>query len=213
MNVLIAGACEYTGRCLADYLAENTDHETYGVVHESELKQAMEYISQDRITIMPSDIEELDPLMAEMDAVVYAGGCDVKTNDDKVIGSVLDDTKALINAAAHNDVKRFILLSAMGADDPQGSIEDYLYSKREAEDYLKNTGMDFTIIRAGELSHDEPTGKVKLEESINWINNPTISCADVARVIAASLDSRRITNRTVELISGDTSVEEAIQNI
>ncbi|WP_144463117.1 NAD(P)H-binding protein [Siminovitchia fortis] len=213
MNVLIAGACDDTGRCLVDYLAKNTDHETYAVVHEEEQKQTLEYIGQDRISTMPSDVEELNALTEEMDAVIYAGGCDVKTNDQKVIKSVLEDTKALINAAARNKVKRFILLSAMGADDPQGSKEDYLYKKREAEDYLKNTGMDFTIIRAGELSTEKPSGKVKLEESINWIKDPAVSCEDAAKVIAASLDSDRMTNKTVELISGDTSVEDALQKM
>lgn len=213
MNVLIAGACDDTGRCLVEYLVKNTDHETYAVVHEEEQKQALEYIGQDRISTMPSDVEELNALTEEMDAVIYAGGCDVKTNDQKVIKSVLEDTKALINAAARNKVKRFILLSAMGADDPQGSKEDYLYKKREAEDYLKNTGMDFTIIRVGELSSEKPSGKVKLEESIHWIKDPAVSCEDVAKVIAASLDSDRMTNKTVELISGDTSVEDALQKM
>lgn len=208
MNVLIAGACEHTGRCLADFLADNTDHEIYAVIQNEEQIGDFNFLNQERVTIKPSD-----SLIAEMDTVVYAGGCDVKTNDRRVIDSVLNDTKALIDASVRSGVKSFILLSAMGADDPQGSIEDYLYMKRVAEDYLKNSGINFTIIRAGEIAHKEPSGKVNLKENIHWIDDTTISCADLAKVISASLDSDRIRNKTVELSSGDTAVEDAVQKI
>lgn len=212
MNILIAGATENLGRCLVDYLAQHSEHDIYALMHEEESKQTMGSFNHDRITITTATVEELCSLLKEIDVVIYAGGCDVKTNDVKMNDSVLRDTKAMINAS-RNDVKRFILLSAMGADDPQGPIEDYLYKKRKAEDYLKNTGMEFSIIRTGELSSEKPSGKVKLKENINWVEDPIISCMDVAKVIAASLDSDHITNKTVELISGDTSVEDAIENI
>jgi len=216
MKVLIAGACERTGRCLVEYLSKETDHQPYVVVHEEERKTALEYIDERKITVIDAlnvDLDELSGLMRRMDAVIYAGGCEVRTNDRKLNAKNLNDTKQLINAAGNNYVKRFILLSAMGADDPQGTIEDYLYKKREAEDYLKNTGLDYTIIRAGELKHREPSGKVKLEDEIHWMKDSSISCADVAKVMAAALESDQLLNQTIEVVAGETDVDEAIKNL
>lgn len=216
MKVLIAGACEHSGHCLVEYLSKNTDHEPYVVIHEDEKEIAMEYMDENKITVIDSihvDLNELDHLMRRMDAVIFAGGCDVRTNDRQLNAKVLNDTKQLINAAGNNYVKRFILLSAMGADDPQGELEDYLYKKREAEDYLKNTALDYTIIRAGELEHREPTGKVKLEGEIHWMKDSSLSCADAAKIMAAALDTDRLLNKTIEVVSGETDVDEAIKNL
>lgn len=170
-------------------------------------------MDREHIVTMPENHEELDALTAGMDAFVYAGGCDVKTNDPRMNHSTLEDTKSLIQAAVYNQAGRFILLSAMGADDPQGANEDYLLKKREAEDFLKNSGLDYTVIRAGELTRREPSGKVTIDKDIHWIKDPTVSCADVAKVIAVSLDSEKMINQTLDLVSGDTPIEEAVENM
>lgn len=213
MKVLVAGACEHTGRCLYEYFSKHPHYEPFAVINKEERKTALEYMTEDRIIVENAGNGRLRELVHETDAVIYAGGCDEQTNDAKVISSMLETTKNLIDMAKSCGVGRFILLSAMGADDPQGAFEDYLYKKREAEDYLKNSGSHYTIIRPGHLVHGEPSGKIKMKENIEWIGDPDITCGDVARVLASALDSDRLKNKTLEITSGEKSVDDAIKDV
>lgn len=110
--------------------------------------------------------------------------------------------------ASRIKVPRFILLSALGADDPQGPAEDYLYHKREAEDYLKNSGLSYTIIRPGHLIHGGPSGKINMQENMQWIVNVDISCGDIALVLKSILDSGKLINKIVEITSGENSIKK-----
>jgi nucleoside-diphosphate-sugar epimerase len=211
MKVLITGAFEHIGGCLYEYLSKHSDHEAFALVKEEERQHAMEYIKEDRI--IAGHAGKLRKLMNEADAVIDAGGCGSQPNDPNIISQMLENTKNLIDMAKSSGVGRYILLSAMGADDPQGANEAYLYKKREAEDYLKNSGLAYTIIRPGHVVYGEPSGKVQMKEKMEWIKDPDISCGDIAKVLAAALDSGRLKNKTLELTSGEKNVDEAIKDV
>ena len=75
---------------------------------------------------------------------------------------------------------------------------------------MRSSGLDATVVRPGGLTNDPGTGRVWLGESVPRGQVPR---DDVAAVLAAVLDSPSTIGRTVDLISGDTPIAEAVEGI
>lgn len=72
------------------------------------------------------------------------------------------------------------------------------------------SGLDYTIIRPGGLTNDEGSGKVKISEELERGDIPR---EDVANVILASLENEQTIGKSFDLISGESSVLEAVNSI
>jgi len=86
----------------------------------------------------------------------------------------------------------------------------YLRAKGRADDAVRASGLDATVVRPGGLTNGPGTGRVRLDESVP---SGQVSRDDVAAVLVAVLDSPRTIGRTVDLIGGDTPVAEAVNVI
>jgi uncharacterized protein YbjT (DUF2867 family) len=108
-----------------------------------------------------------------------------------------------------------VQVSAWGVDAPVAEDADpqwraYVEAKREADESLRASGLDWTILRPGGLTSDEGTGAIRLGESVP---RGTIPREDVARLIAACLAEPATIGRTWEVISGDLPIEEAVRTL
>ncbi|NUS66180.1 MAG: SDR family oxidoreductase, partial [Saccharothrix sp.] len=111
-------------------------------------------------------------------------------------------------AAQQAGVRRFIQISATGIGRTTGDevFDAYLAAKGAAEEDLRQRDLDWTILRPGRLTDDEPTGLVELSEKPLRGSVPR---GDVAAVVVALLDRPGTVRRTYELISGQTPVADA----
>jgi uncharacterized protein YbjT (DUF2867 family) len=75
---------------------------------------------------------------------------------------------------------------------------------------LRACGLDATVVRPGGLTNDPGTGHVSLGENLPHGQVPR---DDVAAVLAAIVNSPNTIGRTVDLIGGDTPIEQAVQGI
>ena len=120
----------------------------------------------------------------------------------------------LIEAAKEEGVRRYVMVSAMGACHPPAEGGDvfgeYLRAKAEADRTLSSSGLAFTIVRPGRLTDDPPTGAVEVGERLQRGNIPR---ADVAAVLVAVLDSEDAIGKTFDLITGETPVKRAIASL
>jgi uncharacterized protein YbjT (DUF2867 family) len=119
----------------------------------------------------------------------------------------------LIAAAKQAGVTRYVIVSSMGANaDAPGddTFSVYLRAKGRADDAVRASGLDWTVVRPGGLTNDAGTGRVNLGESAPRGQIPR---DDVAAVLAAVLDSPNTIGRTMDLIGGDTAVMEAVAAI
>jgi uncharacterized protein YbjT (DUF2867 family) len=106
------------------------------------------------------------------------------------------------------------MLSTMGADDPESrdeKMQPYMRAKGEADQRLRDSALDYTIIRPGRLTEDEESGTVEAAESLGRYGE--ISRTDVARAFSVALEAENTYGKKFELLSGDTPTEEAIENI
>jgi uncharacterized protein YbjT (DUF2867 family) len=150
--------------------------------------------------------------LAGCDATVFAAGAGPGSGAARKETVDRDAAVLLADAASLSGVRRYLLVSSMGAGEapPPGTDEVfavYLRAKSEAEDELRRRALDLTILRPGGLTDDEPTGLVALAADVG---RGAVPRADVAEVLVALLDEPRTSGLILELIGGRTPVHESI---
>jgi uncharacterized protein YbjT (DUF2867 family) len=156
-------------------------------------------------------VDELAPHLAGADAVVFAAGAGPgsgiprKDSVDRAAAALLAD------AATAAGVRRYVLISSIGADSAPANPTDvfgaYLVAKKASEDDLRSRPLDWTILRPGRLTDDPPAGTVRLAPRVD---RGSVARADVAAVIVALLDTPATAGAVLGLVGGDTPVDEAV---
>jgi uncharacterized protein YbjT (DUF2867 family) len=138
------------------------------------------------------------------DAVVFAAGAGPgsgvprKDTVDRAAAVLLAD------AAERAGVRRYLLVSSMGVDaEPEPDTEEvwaaYLRAKRAAEEALRATALDWTVLRPGRLTDDPGVGRVLLGPSVP---PGAVTRDDTAAVLVALLDAPGTAGQTLELVEG-----------
>jgi uncharacterized protein YbjT (DUF2867 family) len=153
--------------------------------------------------------------VAGADAVVMAAGAGAGSGPDRKRTVDLGGALKLIEAAKANGAPRYVMVSAMGAGDPEaatGPMGAYQQAKAEADAALVASGLEFTIVRPGRLTDDPGTGRVEAAESLgrSGARGRSITRADTAAVLLAVLDTPSTIGRTFEVLEGKTPIAEAI---
>ena len=155
--------------------------------------------------------ESITPLVAGADAVVMAAGAGPGSGPERKRTVDLGGALALIDAAKANGVRRYVIVSSMGAGNPEsdpGPMRAYIQAKAGADAALVASGLDFTIVRPGGLTDDPETGRVEVAEHLD--RRGSITRADTAAVLLAVLDTPSTIGRTFEVLEGETAIAEAI---
>jgi len=149
------------------------------------------------------------------DAAVFAAGAGPGSGEARKDTVDRGACALFADAAQAAGARRFIVVSAMGADrePPAGTdpvFAAYLRAKGAADANVRGrAGLDWTILRPGRLTDDPGTGAVTLAASTG---RGAVSRDDVAAVIAALLGEPGTAGQTLELISGDVPVRDAVAN-
>jgi uncharacterized protein YbjT (DUF2867 family) len=159
--------------------------------------------------------EEVAAAITGADAVVFAAGAGPgsgaarKDTVDRAASVLLAD------AALAAGVRRYVQVSAMGldrADDP-GMDEvfgAYLRAKAAADDDLMSRDLEWTILKPGGLTDDPGTGTVTLAPSVP---RGAVTRDDVATVLAGLLDRPSTAGKVLELVGGDTAIDQALAEL
>ncbi|SOX55594.1 NAD(P)-dependent oxidoreductase [Mycobacterium ahvazicum] len=162
-----------------------------------------------------ADIEQLDTnalaeQMAGHDAVVFSAGAG-GGNPARTFAVDRDAAIRVIDAAGQAGVPRFVMVSYFGAGPDHGVPQDdpffaYAEAKAAADEYLRASQLDWTVLGPGRLTLDEATGRITVGEE----GTGEVSRADVALVVAAALSDDSTIRRTIEFNNGDVPVAEAL---
>ena len=214
MRVAIAGGHGQIALRLATVLSQRGD-EAVALIrnpdHADDVRQAgaepavvdLEHASEDDVA----------QAIAGSDAVVFAAGAGPGSGPERKETMDYGGAVKLIAAAKQAGVSRYVIVSSMGADpDARGddTFRVYLRAKGRADDAVRASGLDATVVRPGRLTNNAGTGRVNIGESVP---RGRVTRDDVAAVLAAVLDSPNTIGRTVDLIGGDTPVAEAVEAI
>jgi uncharacterized protein YbjT (DUF2867 family) len=156
--------------------------------------------------------DELAEAVRGADAVVFAAGAGPGSGPERKETVDYGGAVKLIEAARADGIARYLMISAMGADpNAEGDgFAVYLRAKGRADEALRSSGLDHTIVRPGRLTDDPGTGKVQIGEHVERGEVPR---ADVAAVLAACLGASNTIGREFELVAGETPIDEAVSSL
>lgn len=213
MRVVIAGGHGQIAQHLHRLLISRGDT-AVGLVRNPEHEADLQAIGAQVVVL---DLEHTDERTVAQelegaDAAVFAAGAGPGSGIERK--DTVDRAAADLFAAAAQraGVRRYLLVSAMNVDrEPPPETSEvfaaYLQAKAASELALRTMDLDWTVLRPGRLTNDEPTGAVSLGEDQE---RGAVTRADVAAVLLALLDEPRTAGRTLEVVGGTTPVAQAV---
>jgi nucleoside-diphosphate-sugar epimerase len=196
--IFLAGASRGVGREIAKILAQQ-DKPVTALIRTPSYRAELETLG---ITVVEGDA---------LDAEAVKTAMQVSSIDTVIstIGGLPKDgqradyqgNKNLIDAAKAANASKYILISSIGSGNsrvalPPQALETLgavLKEKEQAEEYLINSGLTYTVIRPGGLKSEPATGNGMLTDDYRVAG--TIHRADVAQLVCQCLEDSGTDNR------------------
>lgn len=216
MKVFIVGANGGIGRILSKQLANEDGITPIAMIRKEEQQSYFDEIGvSTKLGDLEDSVTDLTDLMSDSDAVVFTAGSGGKTGYDKTLVIDLDAAVKCVEVAQNSGTKRFLMVSAMKADDREAwnssPIKPYMIAKHYADRILKESSLDHTILRPGRLTDNEGTGSITTDPST--ASGRDIPREDVASVITECLKSDTSVGKTFEFVSGDVQISSAVSDL
>ncbi|MBT4254632.1 MAG: SDR family oxidoreductase [Halieaceae bacterium] len=210
-KIFIIGATGGVGSRLGPMLV-NAGHDVTGLHRKPEQADNLENagIIPRLGDIMTVAVEDLTEFTRDCDVVVFSAGA---------AGSGLERTTAIdgegviktIHAARANGIARVYLVSAFmdaGRAQPRkDGFEHYMKVKRQADNALAASELDWVILRPGTLVSEDGNGLVNAGLAIPY---GSVARGSVAKMLAALIDTPAIRREIIELTDGDIPVPDAV---
>lgn len=155
-------------------------------------------------------VDELSKIIAGHDSVIWSAGAG-GGSPERTYAIDRDAAIRAMDASVLAGVKRFVMVSYFAAStehevDPDNSFFAYAQSKAAADQHLKSTSLDWTILGPSALTLEEASGQIDTAA----VGAAEVSRANVAQVIAATLADKSTVNRTILFNDGNTPITRAL---
>lgn len=216
MKVLVVGANGQIGQHVVNQLHETSGVSVRAMVRKKDQQSALLKRGIDAVCV---DLEEDVPSMMDaykgIDAVIFTAGSGPNTGADKTVTIDLDGAIKTIEAAKEQGVKRYVMVSSF--DTTRAAIQaapenfkPYVVAKHYADDWLRRSGLDFTIVHPGRLTNEPARESVTIKETVDIGNIPR---ADVASVLVETVQNDRLIGREFQVISGNDTITEGLKSL
>src|SRR3954454_14287765 len=213
MDVVVAGGAGKIGLRLLRLLHQN-GHRGRGLIRKEEQAAALRSAGAEPalVDLESVSVPDLAIAIQGADAIVFAAGAGPGSGEERKWTVDYGAAVKLIEAAQHEGIRRYAIVSSMGAADPgqtgaTGTFAVYLQAKHDADEKLRESGLDFTIVRPGALTDDEGTGQVSIGRRLDRGEIPR---DDVAAVLFAVLGADNAIGKDFDLVGGDTAIDQAV---
>lgn len=214
MKVCVVGANGQIGKQVVELLKESSEHTPIAMVRKQEQVAHFENLGVETVLADIADnVDKIAEAIKGFDAIVFTAGSGGHTGPDQTLLIDLDGAVKTVEAAEKTGVKRFVMVSALGANQREKwneAIRPYYVAKHYADRILEQSDLTYTIVRPGGLLNEEGTGKVAIGENLT---RNTIPRADVAKVIVASLSEENTYYQSFDLVSGEIPIIDALKNV
>ncbi|MBF6300097.1 SDR family oxidoreductase [Nocardia amamiensis] len=217
MRVVIAGGHGKIALLLAPLLTAD-GHEVAALVRNPEHAPEVRAAGADPVVCDLEKVgsDDLADVVKGGDAAIFAAGAGPGSSVERKYTVDLGGSVRLAETAERTGVRRFLQISTMGAGRPPAPGTDevwaaYVDAKTQAEDDVRGRDLDWTILRPGVLIDSPGAGLVTLAPPP--VGRAKIPRADVAAVLAGLLPAAHTFGTTLELVSGDTPVSQAIAQL
>ncbi|MFD7016885.1 SDR family oxidoreductase [Streptomyces sp. NPDC059161] len=215
MRIVIAGGHGQIALRLERLLAARGD-EVAGIIRKPEQADDLRKAGAEPVVLdlESATVDAVAEVLRGADAVVFAAGAG--PGSDAARKESVDRAAAVLlaDAAERAGVRRYVIVSSMGADPNHRGDEvfdAYLRAKGAADEAVRaRTSLDWTVLRPGMLTNDAGKGLVSLAASTG---RGAIPRDDVAAVLAELLDTPATAGLTLELITGSAPVAVAVKGV
>jgi len=213
MKVLIIGAHGKVGHLLIGELQSKNIDFVAGLRSEEQIKAYNDNNIETQFIDLTASLDSIkDSIEASgADVIVFSAGAG-GAGYDLTLEIDLDGAIKTMMVAEAIGIKRYIMVSSIFSDNRSkwdaSGIKPYMIAKHYADDHLRGTNLDYTIIHPGALTNDDGTGKVKLLG-----NNETgsIPRVDVAKALALIIQNPTTIGKEYTFASGDQAAEDVFR--
>lgn len=210
MQIVVAGAHGKIALQFGELVA--SQHQVLGLIRSPDQVRDLETagMAPEVVDLESVSSPQLAEVIVGFDALVFAAGAGPGSGAARKETVDYGAAAKSIEAAEAAGVRRFVMVSAMGTDDPptdDSVFSVYLRAKARADAALMSSNLDWTVVRPGRLTDDPATGRVRLARHVPRGEIPR---RDVAAVLAEVLANGHTVGRVLEVVGGDTPIPEAI---
>lgn len=197
MQILVAGLTGKTGTRLVREL-HSRGHLPVALVRASSDTSDLPDAVEQRV----GDLTQLAPDVIDgCEVVIFAAGAGGAASEDMTDKVDRDGAKRLIDLSVAGNVRCFVMLSSIGAHDPdpKGDLAHYLRAKHAADEHLKSSELEYGILRPVALTDDNGGGAIRLGDEVD----PSGKAArgDVARMLADAAETPEWTGKIAAMES------------
>ena len=163
------------------------------------------------------DLESLRVALSGVDKIISTVGAEYPGRtprpDDPNRPETVDfeGVRNLVDAAKENGVNRIVLMSAIGAGDETNPMNEFfsdvLVWKYRGENHLRDSGIDYTVIRPGDLQGELPGGTtgLRIEQGGKLGYKAGFTALDdLAELCIAALFDPDAINKTIDVVNDDS---------
>ncbi|MDI6803054.1 MAG: NAD(P)H-binding protein [Bacteroidota bacterium] len=230
MHIFLTGSTGYVGNRILLALI-NSKNQVSVLVRNESVNKIPDKLKPN-LRIIKGDVRNNESYAGELsgcDAVIYLPGLIREFPKRGITFQQIhfDGVKNMIDSSKREGVKRFLLMSANGVK-PNASTE-YLRTKYDAEEYLKQSGLNWTIFRPSVIFGDENEGRYNFISVIVDLLNQLplfvpvigngeyrfqpISIYNVADAFVKSLEIEQTIGRTYSLCGKEVFTYNQLVNI
>ena len=154
-------------------------------------------------------VEDMAEQFAGFDAIVWSAGAG-GGNPERTRAVDHDAAVRSMKAANQAGVRRYIMVSYFRASrdhgvSPDNSFFAYAEAKAAADEYLRSSDLDWTVLGPSLLTLEPASGKIDTEAT----ESGEVSRGNVAQVIAAVLHEDASIHKTIRFNDGQTAIADA----
>ncbi|AXV65689.1 SDR family oxidoreductase [Pseudoalteromonas lipolytica] len=209
MKTLIIGASGQIGKMTTQKMLAQ-EHEVVALVRD---KSKLTDIEHPNLSIVEQDLEnDFSRALTGVQQVIFSAGSGGATGADKTLLIDLWAAVKAINYAVDAQVEHFIMVSSIGADDPDGiesSIKPYLVAKHMADEHLLHSGLHYSIVRPGTLLNESASGLFTINRPATR-QDAVINREDVADALVYIASHKPDKSQLFELFNGDKPLDELL---
>jgi uncharacterized protein YbjT (DUF2867 family) len=214
VNVVIVGGHGKIGLRLVKLLAERGDSPR-GIIRKTEQAHDLEEIGAEPIVLDIENVDDISDALAGADAVVFAAGAGPGSGPARKRTVDYGGAVKLAEGCITKGIRRYVMVSSIGSNRPEtwsDQMRPYQEAKSEADKFVMEAGLDYTIIRPGGLTDGPATGNVQIAERVEY-GTVTVTRDDVAAVIAECLVADNTIGKAFDLLNDGTPISEAIRGL
>lgn len=204
-KTLVIGASGQIGKVATQLLLDKQQHVVALVRDKSKLSD----LNSKYLSIVEQDLEgDFSQAFKECEQVIFAAGSGGSTGTDKTMLIDLWAATKAANYAKQQNIKHFIMVSSIGADNPDAidtELKPYLVAKHMADEHLINSGLNYTIVRPGTLTNEPASMQVTTQRPDDK-DKAKISRDNVANTLAHVATTSFDKSRIFELFDGDKAI-------